>query len=256
MAPRRRKNRSYTLSLIPADGRSAPVTLLKGPAALFVFCAVLVVFLTMAGTVYSLFRSPLASMLPDGVLPARQKQLVARQAGKVDSLAAEMEKMNAFSDRIERMLFQGGAHAVARQRGRGGSGALPGAAAVEREGGRGFAGRLVTGAVSQRFMPSDSHYGIDIASRQGEPVGAVADGTVIFSGWTTGSGYTLIVDHGGFTTFYKHCSRLLRKGGEQVKLGEVIALSGDTGGESRGPHLHFELWKNGIPVDPEAYLSF
>ena len=256
MAPRHRKNGSYTLSLIPADGRSGPVTLLKGPAALFVLCGVLAFFLTAAGTMFLLLRSPLANVLPGTALPSQQKQLIAIQAGKVDSLVAEMERMHAFSDRMETALFQGGVLVGARRQGRSGSGVLPGAVSAGGESPRGFTGRLVTGTVSQRFLPSGSHYGIDIASRPNEPVGAVADGTVIFSGWTIGTGYTLIIDHGEYTTFYKHCSRLLRKGGEQVKLGEIIALSGDTGKDSRGPHLHFELWKNGIPVDPESYLSF
>jgi len=114
----------------------------------------------------------------------------------------------------------------------------------------------VTGSVSQRFKPEDSHYGVDIATPLNEPVGVVADGSVIFADWTGRFGYSVIIDHGEFMTFYKHCSRLFKKGGEQVKLGEVVALAGNLGEESSGTHLHFDVWRNGIPVDPEAYLIF
>ena len=262
MAARHRKNGAYTLSLVPADGRRRTLTLLKGPAALFAVIGALFALLLIGGTAFSLLQTPLAEMLPGAALPRQQKQLITQQAGRVDSLVSEIEKMHAFSEQMESVMFLGEAFAgaradaqAARRPGRAPSGVLPGAAHHGSERRPAVSGRLATG-VLQPFRPSKSHYGVDVALSVNEPVGAIADGSVIFAGWTRDAGYTMILDHGEYTVFYKHCSRLLKRGGEQVKLGEVVALSGNTGKASSGPHLHFEVWKDGIPVDPQKYFTF
>jgi murein DD-endopeptidase MepM/ murein hydrolase activator NlpD len=263
MGAHRKKKPVYTLSLIPVGGRSKPVTLLKGAPAAFVivFLLVLGLLVSLAGLVF--FATPLHTVVPGSALPAHQKELVALQAKRVDSLIVEIENMQVFTQKVEGIMFQ----EKAMVENEGGVGERAGRRVFEAgiapppvsDGaitpGK-FTGRLVTGSISQRFKPKKSHYGVDIATARNEPVGAVADGSVVFSDWTGTFGYTIIVDHGEYMTFYKHCSLLFKKGGEQVKLGEVIALAGDTGQESSGVHLHFEVWKNGIPVDPEAYLNF
>jgi murein DD-endopeptidase MepM/ murein hydrolase activator NlpD len=258
-----RRKKKYTLSLIPADGRSKPVTLLKGGPGIFVFMALL-----FAGACISLaellfFSPPLRTMAPDWTFSGHQRHLVEQQARRVDSLMVEIENMQTFSEKVEGVMFREKAMIQERkvfERGAGSrvlsAGLVPAPSSAGQPVQGEFTGRLVTGSVSQRFKPDRSHYGIDIATAKNEPVGAVADGTVIFADWTSAFGYTMIVEHGEYTTFYKHCSRLYKRGGEQVKLGELIALAGDTGQESSGIHLHFEVWKNGIPVDPEAYLNF
>jgi murein DD-endopeptidase MepM/ murein hydrolase activator NlpD len=99
------------------------------------------------------------------------------------------------------------------------------------------------------------HYGIDISVPSGTPVRATADGITVFSGWTEGSGYTVVIEHGhGFTTAYGHSEKNLVSAGRTVKRGEAIALSGSTG-VSTGPHVHYEVWKNGQRVDPSAFLA-
>ena len=263
MTPRHRKNRAYTLSLVPDDGRRHTLTLLKGPAALFAVIGVLFSLFLIGTTAFALLQTPLADMLPGIALPRQQKQLITQQVGRVDSLVSEIEKMHAFSEEMESVLFLGEAIAGARtdaqavrRQGNAPSGVLPGAVHRENERRPAVSGRLVTGPVLQPFRPSESHYGVDVAFSTNEPVGAIADGSVIFAGWTQDAGYTMILDHGEYTVFYKHCSRLLKRGGEQVKLGEVVALSGNTGEASSGPHLHFEVWKDGIPVDPQKYFTF
>ena len=263
MASHRKKNTVYTLSLIPAGGGSRPVTLLKGRPGLFVLVSIIVLFLLTGMSCLLFFGSPLRDMIPGWSLPGYQKQLVARQAARVDSLIIEIERMRAFSEKMKGVMFQERTLADKREP-IGGSvgrevfdaGIMPVSSSVDFGESPKFIGRLVTGSVSQRFKPGRSHYGIDIATPRNEPVGAVADGSVIFADWTGVFGYTLIVDHGEYMTFYKHCSRLFKKGGEQVKLGEVIALAGNTGHESSGVHLHFEVWRHGVPVNPEAYLNF
>jgi murein DD-endopeptidase MepM/ murein hydrolase activator NlpD len=110
------------------------------------------------------------------------------------------------------------------------------------------------GYVTRTFNPNQRHFGIDIAGKIGTPVYAAAEGYVIFAGWTNEDGNLIILSHaGGFLTFYKHNQSLLRPANSFVKRGEPIALLGNSG-ISSGPHLHFEIWKDGVPVDPARYV--
>ena len=111
------------------------------------------------------------------------------------------------------------------------------------------------GYITRGFEPQQRHFGLDIAGKIGTPVNAAADGFVVFSGWTVDEGFVSILSHaGGFLTFYKHNQSLLKDANVFVKRGEPIALLGNSGRMSSGPHLHFEIWKDGTPVDPSAYL--
>jgi murein DD-endopeptidase MepM/ murein hydrolase activator NlpD len=111
------------------------------------------------------------------------------------------------------------------------------------------------GFVTQYFDLSRNHFGIDYAGKRGSPVYAPADGYVVFAGWTYEDGNMLIISHGGrYLTVYKHNQSLLKTSHGTVKRGELIALLGTSGNTSLGPHLHFEVWKDGIPRDPGDYL--
>ncbi len=113
----------------------------------------------------------------------------------------------------------------------------------------------VDGYVTRGYEPSKGHYGLDIAGRVGSSVRAAADGYVVFSGWTQNDGNTIILSHaGGFLSFYKHNHSLMKAAGMFVRRGEPIASLGNTGETSLGPHLHFEVWKDGSPRDPAVYI--
>lgn len=113
------------------------------------------------------------------------------------------------------------------------------------------------GIITNEFDLASQHYGIDIVSKQNEAVKATLDGTVIFSGWTVETGYVLNIQHKGkFISSYKHNSVLLKQQGNYVKAGEPIAIVGESGELSTGPHLHFELWYDGTPVNPRDYIVF
>ncbi len=113
----------------------------------------------------------------------------------------------------------------------------------------------VDGIVSQGFEPAQSHYGVDFAGKRGTPIYAAADGHVVFSGWTYDDGNMIILAHdGGYMTVYKHNQTVLTTVQSFVRRGEPIALLGASGRTSAGPHLHFEVWKNGTPRDPNEYL--
>lgn len=111
------------------------------------------------------------------------------------------------------------------------------------------------GFVTQGFDPQHRHFGIDYAVKRGTPVYAATDGYVVFADWTYDGGNMLILSHGGgYLTVYKHNQLLLKSAQTYVKRGELIAQSGSTGQTSSGPHLHFELWKDGVPQDPQEFL--
>jgi len=111
------------------------------------------------------------------------------------------------------------------------------------------------GYVSRRFESEKGHIGIDYAGKIGSLIVAAADGYVVFSGFTADEGHTIMISHGGgFITMYKHNQNLLKTAGEFVKRGEPIALLGNSGRTSYGPHLHFEVWNNGKAQNPNDYL--
>jgi murein DD-endopeptidase MepM/ murein hydrolase activator NlpD len=113
------------------------------------------------------------------------------------------------------------------------------------------------GVITNEFNPSQSHYGIDIVSKMNEAIKCVLDGTVILSNWTLETGYTIAVQHQqNIVSVYKHNSALLKKEGDFVKAGDPIAIIGQTGELTTGPHLHFELWYDGNPVNPKDYINF
>lgn len=113
------------------------------------------------------------------------------------------------------------------------------------------------GVVTSTFDRQQGHYGIDIVTKADEAVKACLDGTVILSSWTSDAGYVMQVQHSSdLVSVYKHNAVLLKHLGDQVKAGEAIAIVGNSGELTSGPHLHFELWSRGEPVDPQAYMVF
>ena len=115
----------------------------------------------------------------------------------------------------------------------------------------------VKGIITDSFNIQRNHLGIDIAAKSKEVIKAVQNGTVIYSGWTSKGGHTIILQHtNNFISVYKHNAVLLKKTGTFVNAGDAISLVGNTGELSSGPHLHFELWKNGLAVNPSSYLNF
>lgn len=115
----------------------------------------------------------------------------------------------------------------------------------------------VSGYITDRFDYNKKHFGVDIVAPQDELIKAAKAGTVIQSAYTSEHGNVIQILHeNNFITFYKHNKLLLKNIGDKVKDGEAIAIIGNTGEESSGPHLHFEIWRNGQPEDPEKYIVF
>lgn len=115
----------------------------------------------------------------------------------------------------------------------------------------------VEGIITQGFDEKNRHYGTDIVAKANANVAAVLDGVVVFTDWTVKTGYVIQIQHANnLLSVYKHNSTLLKQQGDYVRAGEVIAVVGNTGEESSGPHLHFELWRAGNPLNPEDFIKF
>ena len=114
----------------------------------------------------------------------------------------------------------------------------------------------MNGFPTRDFSAQTGHYGIDVAVSKGESIRAVAHGYVVWADWTQDGGYTIAVQHtDGYLSVYKHNGRLLKRIGDRVRATEPIAVSGNTGAITTGPHLHFELWRNGLAQSPRSYVT-
>ena len=115
----------------------------------------------------------------------------------------------------------------------------------------------INGIITQGFNRHEKHYGVDLVSKENEVIKCVFDGVVVFSSWTSETGHVIAIQHeNNFLSIYKHNSVLLKEQGEVVNLGDPIAVIGNSGKFTSGPHLHFELWHNNGPVDPEKHIIF
>jgi murein DD-endopeptidase MepM/ murein hydrolase activator NlpD len=113
------------------------------------------------------------------------------------------------------------------------------------------------GKITSKFDAGENHLGIDIVSSPDDVVVATLDGTVIVSEWMLETGNTILIQHNdNIISVYKHNAKLLKKQGSKVKAGDAIAIMGNSGELTYGPHLHFELWSGGVPIDPEQYIVF
>lgn len=115
----------------------------------------------------------------------------------------------------------------------------------------------VKGILTRAFSPSEGHFGIDLVSAPDEVVKAALDGTVTMSTWTLETGYVIQIQHDHeLISVYKHNATLFKNVGEKVAAGDAIAIVGNSGELTTGPHLHFELWHDRVPLDPADYIVF
>lgn len=115
----------------------------------------------------------------------------------------------------------------------------------------------IKGVVTAGFAPQNNHFGVDIVAKDNEPVKTITDGTVILATWTLETGYIMSIQHSNeVISIYKHNSVLLKKIGDVVRGGEIISIIGNTGELTSGQHLHFELWYQGTPLNPQKFITF
>jgi murein DD-endopeptidase MepM/ murein hydrolase activator NlpD len=113
------------------------------------------------------------------------------------------------------------------------------------------------GLITNKFNPKTEHLAVDIVGSPNSRISSALDGTVVFAGWTMDTGYSIYIQHeNNLISAYKHNAELLKEVGDKVKAGDAIAIMGNSGELTTGPHLHFELWHNGTALDPETYIDF
>ncbi len=121
----------------------------------------------------------------------------------------------------------------------------------------GFFMSPVKGKVIKALNIENKHYGVDIVTQKDEPILATLEGRIIFSNWTSTEGNVIIIQHhNNVISAYKHCSVILKSLGSKVDIGDPIAIVGNSGEYTTGPHLHFEIWQNGTPLNPQEFITF
>jgi len=115
----------------------------------------------------------------------------------------------------------------------------------------------LNGIITGKYDAGNGHFGVDIVGKLNSRISAALDGTVVFAGWTIDTGYVIYLQHNqNLITVYRHNAELLKRQGDKVRAGEAIAIMGNSGKETTGPHLHFEMWLNGTSINPEDYIKF
>ena len=115
----------------------------------------------------------------------------------------------------------------------------------------------IVGELTNKMNISAGHFGVDVIAPKNEAVVAILKGTIVYQNWSPTDGHVVHIQHkNNLLSIYKHSSEVLKKIGDYVDAGEPISIVGNSGEHSTGPHLHFELWHNGYPMDPEKFINF
>lgn len=279
------KKREYDILLVPSDDAGKSKSLRLSPWQIGALLGGSVVLVSGMVLLLLIF-TPLGPLvpIPNPALENRYNRELLSIKQRMSDLMEEMVRLRTYSVKLRQALGEhvalndSGTVVATNQIPRGGNkksvqqpsqtdlaekpngGKLAASPVVQRvnpeeEGKVVFPAILPTAGYMTRGFEPQRHFGLDIAGKTGTPVNSAAEGYVIFSGWTNEDGYVMIVSHaGGFLTYYKHNQSLLKSANSFVKRGEPIALMGNSGVTSSGPHLHFEIWKDGVPVDPVLFI--
>ncbi len=279
------KSRKYNIVVIPSDDAGKTATFRVRPAVLAIMAGVL--FIVVGAITFALLNyTPLALLLPvtNPALEEKYGRKIVALQEKLDRVTSDVLILQDYNSKLRKVLGeetpqdsaskknataenQHGGIQVEDER-------LPVIPAQQTEAVKAIAALRrgpslevrnsevslplsfpTQGFITRGYDPAKRHFGIDIAGKVGTAIYAAADGHVIFAGWTVDDGNMVIIAHNnGFVTFYKHNQVLLTGSNTMVKRGEPIALLGNSGKTSYGPHLHFEVWFNGMPRDPNEFI--
>ena len=263
--------KKFSVILIPDDPSEKSLSLKFSPKNVVLWLLVYTILCVFIGF-YAVSLTGLDSFLlpADTGLREANKQKIERLNQKIIFLAKELEGLKVSNQKLKYALILGDSTIFDSLQ------QVPDS--VEQNNGKKIEGNLsailtrlffevknsqqdfifikpVTGYISRHFNPLKGHMGIDYVVKEGTPVYAAGGGYIIFADYTIDDGYMIIINHGnGFLSIYKHLSTLIKHQRDIVEQGELIALSGNSGRRTTGPHLHFELWQDGKPVNPEKLL--
>ncbi len=276
----KRLRNHYKLVILNIDTFEERFSFLLTPLNVIVLSGV--AFLLISVSAFALLGwTPLRYYLPDYAEEVRVRKLAIETAFKADSMEVELNQRDAYINNI-RLLVEGRIDTSAYD-----ASAFIAVDPLEVEYTRSLEDSLlrkeieredlvnlnpsfnrdsktayllfppIKGTIMDRFNVQRNHFGVDVAAHKDASIKAIDDGTVIIASYTAETGYILQIQHDNdLISLYKHNSSLLKKEGDQVRAGEPIAIIGETGEYSSGPHLHFEMWRNGIPLNPETFFSF
>lgn len=271
----------YRLIVINDESFEEKISVKLTPLNLFVVFSTLLVMVSVF-TILAIFYTPLKEYVP-GYTSTETKRNIRQLLYKTDSLTNALKAKESYYQNVINILQGGDGLNDTLQRNQEktpknsskpvgyeqkfrkdfeseqagvGSTQLAGKKKVGTPSGDYFLFNPTEGLISKPFNAADMHYAIDIASKYQNPVKAVKEGTVLLSGWIPQTGNTLVVQHkNNLVTIYKHNAANLKKVGNFVNAGEVIALVGNSGEFTTGAHLHFEMWENGKPLNPANFLN-
>jgi murein DD-endopeptidase MepM/ murein hydrolase activator NlpD len=273
------KRRGWTLVLIPdSDSETRQFRLSRKVVIMLVS---FVVLLTMYATVETVLFWAVAQRAK-AVEPLRKKvRELENSSSELSQMGQELLKLRTFQQQVKRMLSQQGitsGRVLAPDTGREALSAMdtaleeghpfPGSPVSEARSLRGANYTAmdipnhppVRGFITRKFYTAEAHsmpahHGVDIAAKEGSPVLSAADGLVLFADWTYRFGNLVLISHrSGYISIYGHNQVLFVRAGDRVQQGEPIALLGNSG-QSTAPHLHFEIWEDGSPVDPMVLMQ-
>ncbi|MFY0644881.1 MAG: M23 family metallopeptidase [Bacteroidia bacterium] len=246
------KNR-YRLIIRKDENLEEKVSIMLTPMNLVLVLSALVV---LFGTIIILLLSytPLSNVLPTTASNFSQEERL-ELIKKIDSLEMWQRQAQSQEERLREILMGAEEGEIAVQAS---SSSATGEATDFAPNPVDYSFYLpLKGVVTDTFNVERKHFAVDIAGQEKQVVKAVQKGTVIFSEWNPKAGYTIVIQHSNdFLSVYKHNAVLLKKEGNFVRAGDAIALVGNSGELSSGPHLHFELWNKGVALDPQKYIGF
>jgi len=263
---RRKRRRFYTI-LFFSDSDEKPKGIKLSREALITYILLIVIFITAIVLIVVIHTPVKYIVFPETFAESRERAKRMQELyQRLEKFAYELERVKLYNNLLRQALGEKVSDSIAvnlnrlesfsQRSGNYISDDFDILQMVDVESNRHrFVFPVYNGFITREFSPEIQHYGIDIAAREGDIVRAIDDGYVIFSDWTYRDGYMIILLHsGGYMSLYKHAQMNLKTKNVFVRQGEVIALVGKTGRTGNEPHLHFELWKNGKPVNPKFYI--
>lgn len=265
-----KKLTEFSIVLVPHDPSTGTKTIKLSFSKVLMVISVYTVAIVLLGFYLITFTSADKILLPDSYRYNTPEKVQLRDLNeKIIKLGSEIQKLKSNNERLKNILMQQDStlfnddnkknNSSSTKKSTGGNVLAAFIQLVNK-----FFVKQVSsiifikptdGYLSRKFDPENGHFGIDFATKENNPIFASASGYISFAGYTPEYGYVVVVNHtDDFITRYMHCAMLVKKQGEKVLQGELIALAGNSGTRTSGTHLHFEIWFKGNPVDPEKFL--
>lgn len=265
-----KKLTEFSIVFVPHDPSTGTKTIKLSFSKVLMVISVYTVAIVLLGFYLITFTSADKILLPDSYLYNTPEKVQLRELNeKIIKLANEIQKLKSNNERLKNILMQQDSTLFNENNKKNNSSSTKNStggnvlAAFIQLVNKFFVKQVSSvifikptdGYLSRKFDPENGHLGIDFATKENNPIFASASGYISFAGYTPEYGYVVVVNHtDDFITRYMHCAMLVKKQGEKVLQGELIALAGNSGTRTSGTHLHFEIWFKGKPVDPEKFL--